>query len=82
MDKGTLYIGLNIVGGLVHNANEWKTRLTEQVEWTKDLIREYNTPDRVGQVVMCVRIDVLTRLERCVWIPLVCSLVLFSFFRP
>lgn len=50
--KGTLFIGLNIVGGRVHNSSEWETRLTEQVEWTMGLIREYNSPDRVGSAVV------------------------------
>jgi predicted phosphodiesterase len=52
VDQGTLFIGLNIVGGLVHDRNEWETRLTDQVKWTKNLIREYNPTDRVGSVVI------------------------------
>jgi hypothetical protein len=52
VDQGTLFIGLNIVGGFVQSQNEWETRLTDQVEWTMDLIREYNPTDRVGSVVI------------------------------
>jgi hypothetical protein len=52
VDQGTLFVGLNIVGGLVQNTYEWQTRLTDQVEWTMDLIREYNPTDRIGSVVI------------------------------
>jgi hypothetical protein len=45
--KGTLFIGLNLVGGRVHSKSEWNTRLTEQVDWTKDLISGVNDVDRV-----------------------------------
>lgn len=41
VNKGTLFIGLNIVGGKVLSMTEWKTRLTDQVVWTIDIIRKY-----------------------------------------
>lgn len=43
--KKTLFIGLNIVGGDVHNRTEWDTRLTEQYHWTRNLILSYNYHD-------------------------------------
>jgi hypothetical protein len=51
--KGVLFIGLNIVGGDVYDASEWRTRLTTQSEWTINLIREYYTSrSSVGRVVI------------------------------
>jgi hypothetical protein len=57
LHKGTLFIGLNIVAGIVHDADEWLTRLGEQAEWTIELIRSYqrsNTTsnDSVGRLVI------------------------------
>jgi hypothetical protein len=47
--KGTLFMGLNLIGGLRHNKNEWEERLTEQAEWTIDLIQRYKrTTVRAG----------------------------------
>jgi hypothetical protein len=51
--KKTLFIGLNIVGGSVHDPSEWKTRLTSEVEWTKSLILNYNASSTdVGRVII------------------------------
>jgi len=40
--KGALFIGLNIVGGKVLSRDEWTSRLTDQFEWTRELILGYN----------------------------------------
>jgi len=40
--KRTLFLGLNLVGGFVHSRREWKTRLTQQADWTMELVREYS----------------------------------------
>jgi hypothetical protein len=37
--KRTLIVGLNIPGGRVHNATEWKTRLNAEIDWLRDVIR-------------------------------------------
>jgi Calcineurin-like phosphoesterase len=53
--KGTLFVGLNIVGGEVHDATEWSTRLTQQRNWTIEQIRLYRKlgpPGNVGRVVI------------------------------
>jgi hypothetical protein len=39
--KDTLFIGLNLVNGKVHNEQQWTTRLTKQVQYTKDRIGYY-----------------------------------------
>jgi hypothetical protein len=36
--KKSMFIGLNLVAGRVHDANEWDTRLTEQAMWTIGLM--------------------------------------------
>lgn len=41
---GTLYIGLNIVGGLtMHDPGEWYERLNTQVQWVVELMRAHVT---------------------------------------
>ena len=50
--KGTLNIGLNIIGGEPENSDEeeeWSTRLSEQFAWTKELIQ---TEPGVSRVVI------------------------------
>lgn len=42
--KRSLFVGLNIVGGFVHNAPEWQTRHAEQVEWLKSLMLQHRLP--------------------------------------
>lgn len=42
--KGSLFIGLNIVGGKYHAPSEWKQRLGSQADWTKGLIRKHRIP--------------------------------------
>jgi hypothetical protein len=38
VNKRTLFIGINLVGGMVHNVNEWKYRHATQLEWVKGLM--------------------------------------------
>jgi hypothetical protein len=53
VNRGTLFIGLNIVGGLPFSDNEWDDRLTTQQEWTINLIEEHRTGDNaIGAVVI------------------------------
>mmetsp|Transcript_16373 Transcript_16373/g.23097 ORF Transcript_16373/g.23097 Transcript_16373/m.23097 type:complete len:719 (-) Transcript_16373:92-2248(-) len=39
--KSTLFIGLNIVGGEVINGGEWGTRLSQNVNWIRDMMRTH-----------------------------------------
>lgn len=53
LHKGTQFIGLNIIGGDTRNATEWQNRLTDEVEWTMELMRSYkNSNSGVGRVVV------------------------------
>ena len=36
-----LFIGINIVGGRVHDADEWKRRHAENLEWTRRNLEQY-----------------------------------------
>lgn len=36
--KGVLMIGLNLVGGRVHDANEWATRMAQDADWVRDCL--------------------------------------------
>jgi Calcineurin-like phosphoesterase len=52
--RGTLFIGLNLVGGKVLDEGEWQLRLRSQFNWTADLIREYrdDISPNTGRVVL------------------------------
>jgi predicted phosphodiesterase len=39
--KQTLFIALNLVGGRIHDSEEWNKRLTGNFQWTKSLIEEH-----------------------------------------
>jgi hypothetical protein len=39
--KKVLYIGLNLVGGRVHNTDEWLARLSGQLQWVQELVESY-----------------------------------------
>lgn len=41
VQRGVLIIGLNLVGGQVHNSTEWQTRLTYQSNQVQEIILEY-----------------------------------------
>ena len=41
LHKRTLIVGLNIVGGKVHNATEWNLRLTTAAAWLKEVVGLY-----------------------------------------
>ena len=41
--KRTLFIGLNLVGGRIHDADEWTSRLSEQANWTTMLMERHTS---------------------------------------
>jgi hypothetical protein len=47
---GVLFIGLNLVGGRVHDADEWKRRHAENLEWTRRNLRRFG--DQAASVVV------------------------------
>jgi len=64
--KGTLFIGLNLVGGTVLSMNEWIDRLSSQVNWTKTLIRSYvaEISPQTGRVVIFGHADPTIKHQR------------------
>lgn len=64
--KGTLFIGLNLVGGAVHDSKEWSTRLSDQAKWTIKLIRDYVTSisPQTGRIVIFGHADPTNKHQR------------------
>ena len=50
--KRTLVIGLNIVGGLVHDGDEWFRRLSSEAEWVRSLIQTIVPGSASGVIIM------------------------------
>lgn len=47
---GVLFLGINLVGGRVHDQEEWQLRLAQDLEWTRSNVRE--SGDLVSSVVL------------------------------
>lgn len=58
--KGTLFMGLNIVGGEMKDQDEWTKRLTDEVEWLKEVVGAYveEQAPKVGRVVLFVHANI------------------------
>ena len=50
--KRTLLVGLNIVGGRVHDADEWQTRLTSQADWVIHKLIPQSIPSKADGVIL------------------------------
>ncbi len=50
VSKGVLVLGINLVGGRVHNAKEWKTRHADNNDWIEDQLRKHG--DKVRALVV------------------------------
>ncbi len=48
--NGVLFVGLNIVGGRVHDGNEWKQRHAECLEWVRRNLDQFG--DLIGNAVI------------------------------
>jgi len=44
--KDILFVGINLVGGKVHDAEEWKKRHRQNVDWIKQQVEEYGEKSR------------------------------------
>jgi len=58
--KGTLFMGLNVVGGEVKDQDEWTKRLTDEVGWLKEIVGAYveEQAPKVGRVVLFVHANI------------------------
>jgi hypothetical protein len=55
VNKRILFIGLNLVGGLVHNQSEWDSRHADQLAWVKSLMLKQKS--MVHSVVLFAHAD-------------------------
>lgn len=63
--RGTLFIGLNIVGIPRRDKSEWKERLSTQADWTIDLIEEQRDGDNaIGAIVVMAHAELRSRDHR------------------
>ena len=51
--KGVVFIGINLVGGRIHDAAEWATRLPQDGTWIKDILTRPAMADVRAAVVLC-----------------------------
>ncbi len=49
--KGVLFIGLNLVGGLVHDSTEWRERHSQNAQWVKKQFSENKKNVRAAVIV-------------------------------
>jgi len=51
--KGVAFIGINLVGGRVHDAAEWAVRLPQDAAWIKTVLTRPSMSDARAAVVFC-----------------------------
>jgi hypothetical protein len=51
--KGVVFIGINLVGGRVHDASEWAVRLPQDAAWIKEVLTRPSMTDVRAAVVFC-----------------------------
>src|SRR4051812_10801482 len=51
--KGIAFIGLNLVGGRVHDAAEWALRLPQDAAWIKEVLSRPSMSDVRAAVIFC-----------------------------
>ena len=51
--KGVVFIGLNLVGGRVHDASEWAVRLPQDAAWIKDVLTRPSMTNARAAVILC-----------------------------
>jgi hypothetical protein len=51
--KSVVFIGLNLVGGRVHDASEWALRLPQDAAWIKEVLTRPSMSDVRAAVILC-----------------------------
>lgn len=51
--KGVVFIGINLVGGRVHDASEWLLRLPQDAVWIEDVLARPSIADVRAAVIFC-----------------------------
>lgn len=55
--EGVLFVGINLVGGRVHDEAEWKTRLEQDADWVKEHLKGRKDEVRAAVIVGHARPD-------------------------
>ena len=50
--KGVLFIGLNLVGGLVHDSTEWRERHNQNAKWVETQFNKYRKNIRAAVIIV------------------------------
>jgi hypothetical protein len=51
--KGVVFIGLNLVGGRIHDPAEWAVRLPQDAAWIKEVLTRPSMSDVRAAVILC-----------------------------
>jgi hypothetical protein len=51
VSKGVLLVGINLVGGRVHDKNEWQTRMQQDADWVADCMKRWGESTRAAVVL-------------------------------
>lgn len=51
--KGVVFIGINLVGGRIHDASEWAERLPQDAAWIEEVLRRPALAEARAAVVLC-----------------------------
>ena len=51
--RGVVFIGINLVGGRVHDASEWAVRLPQDAAWIKEVLTRPSMTDVRAAVLLC-----------------------------
>jgi len=51
--KGVVFIGINLVGGRVHDDSEWGIRLPQDAAWIKEVLTRRSMSDVRAAVILC-----------------------------
>ncbi|HXJ55087.1 MAG TPA: hypothetical protein VNU68_00335 [Verrucomicrobiae bacterium] len=51
--KGVVFIGINLVGGRIHDASEWLVRLPQDAAWIKEVLTRASMSDVRAAVILC-----------------------------
>jgi hypothetical protein len=51
--KGVVFVGINLVGGRIHDAAEWETRHAQNAAWIKDVLERSSMRDVRAAVIFC-----------------------------
>jgi hypothetical protein len=49
--KGVLFVGINLVGGRIHDPDEWSLRHQQNIDWIKEMFAEYKEDVRAAVIL-------------------------------